>query len=788
MHKLVYYIKRIFSLNFKSMFKTIDKISKRSNKSKILIFFDMIFCSIFYGSGYVDYDLFNFENVSNKKRKTFITRSINNEYVKKLNNKEYYKYFDDKDLFNDKFKDFVKRDYLNLNKCGFKEFQKFVNSHKNFIAKPINGTGGFGVEKISIDNNEKETYERLISNKQFLLEECVSQKDYISKLYPYSVNTLRLVTLRVNDETHIVARILRIGNKGNVVDNFHKDGMYTTLDEYGMVNKPAVDREGNIYEKHPETGESIINFRVHNFDKIVNFVTEASKVMPEVGYVGWDIAVTDNGPVLIEGNNLPGYDLYQSKIHLDENGCGKKILFDSIIYPNKVKRNNKFFFIIALWASKMTKVLLKILKKRVPYVAGEVALKICPNFNYYLNKPDKIISVTGTNGKSTTCGMLIDFFEKNGKKVINNKGFNTPLGVTAFLVDSVSIFNKQKCDIAVIETDELTSKKILKHITPDYMIISNLFRDSIKNNANPDFIRDKLLEAIPHSSKLIINADDPLCVTLSNKNTIYFGMQKLITDSINTPNIVNDVVLCPKCGEKLTYEYYKYHHIGKYSCSNCEYKRPRCKYEIAKINFKENYFILNKKMYNFTYVNIPNMYNVLGVISLLQEMGYNEKEINNTFKDISLLSSRFYTEDINNIKLISIMAKGQNPIAVTGSLNVVSKDTKKKDVIIVLDDVNDRKESCEIVSWIYDVDFEYLNSKNINKIIIGGKRSNDYLLRVLLAGVDKNKIITVENELEVPNYIDYKNIEEIYLVHDIFAYDLSKEMIKIIEKNIGDLK
>ena len=160
--------------------------------------------------------------------------------------------------------------------------------------------------------------------------------------------------------------------------------------------------------------------------------------------------------------------------------------------------------------------------------------------------------------------LVIEEIKLNGKKVINNKGFNTPLGVTAFLVDSVSIFNKQKCDIAVIETDELTSKKILKHITPDYMIIINLFRDSIKNNANPDFIRDKLLEAIPHSSKLIINADDPLCVTLSNKNTIYFGMQKLITDSINTPNIVNDVVLCPKCGEKLTYEYYKYHHIGKF--------------------------------------------------------------------------------------------------------------------------------------------------------------------------------------------------------------------------------
>ncbi len=788
MHKIIYYIKRLFGLNFKNFFIILDKISKRSNKLKILVFFDIILCSFFYGSGYVDYYLFNFENVSRKKRKTFITRSINNEYIKKLNNRKYYKYFDNKDLFNEKFRDFIKRDYLNLNKCDFKEFKKFVNKHKTFIAKPLNGTGGVGVKKVSINKDEKEIYDNLKNNKQFLLEECVIQKDYLSKLYPHSVNTLRIVTLRVNGDTHIVARILRIGNKGNIVDNFHKDGMYTTLDECGIVSKPAIDRDGNIYYIHPETKESVINFRIYNFEEIINFVKKASEVIPEIGYVGWDIAITDKGPVLIEGNNLPGYDLYQSKIHLDENGCGKKILFDSIIYPNRIKRNNKFFFFIALWISKLVKIFLKIIKKRVPYVAGDVALRICPNFNFYLNKPEKIISVTGTNGKSTTCGMLIDFFKKNNKKVINNNGFNTPLGVTAFLIDSVSIFNKQKSDIAVIETDELTSKKIFKNITPDYIIINNLFRDSIKNNANPDFIRDKLLNAIPKESKLIINADDPLCVTLSNNNTVYFGMQKLITDNLKNINIVNDVVLCPKCGEKLTYEYYKYHHIGKYNCIKCGYKRPRCKYEITKINFKENYFILNKKMYNFTYVNIPNMYNALGAISLLQEMGYTEKDINNTFKNILLLNSRFYTEKINNLELISVMAKGQNPIAVTGALNVVSKDIKKKDVIIVLDDVNDRKSSCEIVSWIYDVDFEYLNSKYINKIIIGGKRSNDYLLRMLIAGIDKNKIIIVEDELRVPNYIDYKNIEEIYLVHDIFAYDLSKEMIKIIKKNMGELK
>ena len=89
MNKLVYYIKRVFNLNFKNFFKTINKISKRSKKLGIIIFFDIVLSSVLYGSGYVDYDLFCFENIPFKKRKTYITRSINNQYIKKLNNRKY---------------------------------------------------------------------------------------------------------------------------------------------------------------------------------------------------------------------------------------------------------------------------------------------------------------------------------------------------------------------------------------------------------------------------------------------------------------------------------------------------------------------------------------------------------------------------------------------------------------------------------------------------------------------------------------------------------------------------
>jgi len=92
----MYYIKRLFSMNYKQMLDVIDKVHKRSGKSKIYLFFDMIICSLKYQAGYMDYYVFNFENLKSNIRKTFITRGINNNYIRTMNNREYYHLFDNK--------------------------------------------------------------------------------------------------------------------------------------------------------------------------------------------------------------------------------------------------------------------------------------------------------------------------------------------------------------------------------------------------------------------------------------------------------------------------------------------------------------------------------------------------------------------------------------------------------------------------------------------------------------------------------------------------------------------
>ena len=333
MRKLIYYINRVFGADYKGMFSTIGKISKRSKRSRVIIFFDVIIASIRYGAGYTDYFLFYFENLNHSQRQTYITRTVNNSYLRAMNDSSFYDTFWDKEKFNNRFKAFIKRDFLII-KDNEAEFKKFIKKHPIFISKIIKATGGVGVEKHQVNNktNLKKLFNELIKKDQCLIEEYVNQHQTMNELCPASVNTLRIVTARKNGKTTILLRVIRVGNGKYEVDNFHKGGMFTIFNDEGIITKPAVDREGTLYQKHPMTKTEFIGFKIPYYKETIEMCIKASEIIPEVGLVGWDIAITPNGPLVIEGNELPGYDLYQSKVHLDENMQGLKPLFDQVIY------------------------------------------------------------------------------------------------------------------------------------------------------------------------------------------------------------------------------------------------------------------------------------------------------------------------------------------------------------------------------------------------------------------------------------------------------------------------
>ncbi|WP_321163630.1 sugar-transfer associated ATP-grasp domain-containing protein, partial [Microbacterium sp. Root180] len=137
------------------------------------------------------------------------------------------------------------------------------------------------------------------------------QHPEMARLYPGSVNSLRVVTyLDPDGEVHVLASVLKIGN-GGVIDNFSSGGMYTMLGDDGRALHAAADEEAHAYATHPITGVEITGFQVPLYDEVLALVDRLSRRVPALPYIGWDIAITPERPVVIEGNHNSG--VYQSK-------------------------------------------------------------------------------------------------------------------------------------------------------------------------------------------------------------------------------------------------------------------------------------------------------------------------------------------------------------------------------------------------------------------------------------------------------------------------------------------
>lgn len=332
MSRIFYLVKRVFYMNHRQMLAKIKEVKQRSGKSYLYIIFDMINCGIKYQAGYMDYALFEMYNLNASQRKTVVTRGINNGFIKRFNNPEYIEVFEDKRKFNSAFSQFLHREWIDAETATDIELELFVNKNTQFMAKPAKGMCGKGIEKLSFNDFESlyelKAYLRL--KELFVLEEVIVQHAVMSKLHPKCVNTCRVITLFKDGKANVVAAYLRIGN-GKHVDNFNSGGMVVPVDEEsGEIVYPAINKNSELFDVHPLTGTPIKGFKVPDWSLVTDLAKRASLVVPQVGLVGWDIALTEKGPVIIEGNDFPGHDIYGLPPHRKD-GIGVLPKFEKII-------------------------------------------------------------------------------------------------------------------------------------------------------------------------------------------------------------------------------------------------------------------------------------------------------------------------------------------------------------------------------------------------------------------------------------------------------------------------
>ncbi|MFH0750017.1 MAG: Mur ligase family protein [Candidatus Gottesmanbacteria bacterium] len=351
---------------------------------------------------------------------------------------------------------------------------------------------------------------------------------------------------------------------------------------------------------------------------------------------------------------------------------------------------------------------------------GEIALRIYPRILEKLTKRIKngIIIVAGTNGKTTTSGMITSIIRHAGNSVLHNtSGANLINGiVSSFFV------SWKKVDWAVFEVDENALPKLLSFINPTAIVLLNLFRDQLDRYGEVDTIASSWrlpLLSLDEKTTVLANGDDPTIVAVTEKlhsRAVYFGLEnpKLYLSKMQH---ATDAIYCPICGTRLTFGGVYFSHLGKWACGSCGFTHPD--------------ILIDAADYESSLEGVYNIYNTLAAASVGEVLGIDKGEIQQSLDEFQPVFGRMETVQYYGKTIRILLSK--NPTGFNESLRTVLSSSQKGPILVLL---NDRVPDGKDVSWIWDVDFEQLSGFPYS-IIISGDRAYDMAVRI--AYIEKKK-------------------------------------------------
>ena len=266
----------------------------------------------FRGVGFQDYVDYDFAILTRAERATYMTSPLSDRLAMRLDDPAFRHLFHDKVAFNETFDAHLQREWMTVEPGNADTLRAFAERHGTIITKEPLGRAGLGVHRYhAADVHDwARFHDGLLSRGEVLVEEVIRQHDELAAVCAGTVNTTRVTAFFDGQTTHVLAVAQKFG-RGAVSDQNAFGGFYVMLDEHGAATGHGYDSCGQVHAVHPDSGVPIATFRLPMFDEVLAFVDRLARVVPQVRYVGWDIAVTPEGPVLVEGNWAAG--VYENK-------------------------------------------------------------------------------------------------------------------------------------------------------------------------------------------------------------------------------------------------------------------------------------------------------------------------------------------------------------------------------------------------------------------------------------------------------------------------------------------
>lgn len=398
---------------------------------------------------------------------------------------------------------------------------------------------------------------------------------------------------------------------------------------------------------------------------------------------------------------------------------------------------------------------------------GKIALFLYPKILSKINLPDNIIAVTGSNGKTSTVEMIHEVLVKAGYSVAYNvEGSNQIDGVATLVLANCTNDGKFTKDVLLLETDERYAQYTFKHFIPTYYVVTNLYRDQMTRNGNPDFVLGEIKKSINPKSTLILNCDDPAIQSLATKDSkaYYFGIDSNEYVKKENDFTYDDGYYCPRCKHKLVYSFHQFGHVGKYKCSKCKFTRKKPDYCITDINLKDGALVINNKYdLDLAFSSIYNAYNLLATFAVTNLVGVKPEVITNTLADYLVRNGRVKQFRLGLRRGTLLISKHENSVSYNQNIEYIVNKKEDCTVLLMVDAIS-RKYFTSETSWLWDINFEKLASKNIKKVIVTGLYSADIAERLLYANIDSKKVYINSDIKEAVDYARNESKDYMYVL------------------------
>ncbi len=434
----------------------------------------------------------------------------------------------------------------------------------------------------------------------------------------------------------------------------------------------------------------------------------------------------------------------------------------------------------AIWAAKFAGFACKKLGRQGVTWAGKIALRISPHILKELSSQvrKEIFVTCGTNGKTTTNNMLCAALEAEGQKVVcNHTGSNMLNGVVAAFVLSAGLNGRLDADYACIEVDEASTRHVFPHLQPDYMVMTNLFRDQLDRYGEIDItmnILEEMIRKVP-KMKVIVNGDDALSAYLAmdcGNPYITYGISKQVLK--NDTNEIREGRFCKRCGERLQYSFYHYSQLGDYKCPGCGFTRPALDYDATDVKVTDQLsFQVEGRRLVANYRGFYNVYNILAAYAGVRTAGYSADHFQDMLNKFNPENGRMEQFRIRGCSVTLNLAK--NPAGFNQNISAVMQDTAPKDIIIT---INDNAQDGRDISWLWDVDFDRLMDPSVKSITVSGIRCQDMRLR--LKYVDIPSMLEADVEKAIRARVE-DGVSNLYVLVNYTALFGTRNILKRME-------